>query len=72
MKLQNRLSDLGNLWLSGGRDSQGVGDGHVPTAIFKTDGQQGPTAQLRKLFDVSRQAGWDGGLGENGYMCMYD
>ena len=26
----------------GGRDSQGVWDGHVHTAIFKMDNQQGP------------------------------
>ena len=27
----------------GGRDSERVWDGHVHTAIFKTDNQQGPT-----------------------------
>ena len=27
----------------GGRDSSGVWDGHVHTAIFKIDNQQGPT-----------------------------
>ena len=26
-----------------GRDSQGVWDGHVHTAVFKMDNQQGPT-----------------------------
>ena len=35
-----------NLWLPGGRmrgrDSWGVWDGHVHTAIFKMDNQQGP------------------------------
>jgi len=42
-----------NLWLPGGRiggrDSQGVKDGHVHTAIFKMDNQQGPTVQHREL-----------------------
>ena len=27
----------------GRRDSQGVRDGHVHTAVFKMDNQQGPT-----------------------------
>ena len=33
----------------GGRNSQGVWDGHVHTAIFKMDNQQGPTVQHREL-----------------------
>ena len=36
-----------NLWLPGGRvggrDSQGAGDQHVPTTIFRMDDQQGPS-----------------------------
>ena len=36
-----------NLWLPGvrvgGQDSQGVWDGHVHSAIFKMDNQQGHT-----------------------------
>ena len=35
-----------------GRDSQGVWDGHVYTAIFKMDNQQGPTVQHRELFSI--------------------
>ena len=31
-----------NLWLPGGRDSQGVWDGHVHTAIFRMGNLQGP------------------------------
>ena len=39
-----------NLWLLGaggglrieGKDSQGIGDGHVHTVMFKMDNQQGP------------------------------
>ena len=42
-----------NLWLPGGRmrgrDSWGVWDGHVHTAIFKMDNQQGPTAWHREV-----------------------
>ena len=33
----------------GGRDSKGVWDGHVHTAIFKMDNQQGPTVEHMKL-----------------------
>ena len=33
----------------GGRDSLRVWDGHVHTAIFKMDNQQGPTVQHREL-----------------------
>ena len=43
--LQNRkrLTDLENkLMVVGGKDSLGVWDGHVHTAIFKIDNQQGP------------------------------
>ena len=49
--LQNRLTNLENNVMAagvgdGGKDGgkrQGVWDGHVHTAIFKTDKQQGPT-----------------------------
>ena len=33
----------------GRRDSQGVRDGHVHTAVFKMDNQQGPTVQHKKV-----------------------
>ena len=33
----------------GGRESLGVWDGHVHTAIFKMDNQQGPTVWYREL-----------------------
>ena len=39
-----RDSQKTNLQLSGGRDSQGVWDGQVHTAVFKMRNQQGPTA----------------------------
>ena len=42
-----------NFWFPGGRmaqrDSQGVWDGHVHTAIFKMDNQQEPTVEHMKL-----------------------
>ena len=43
-----------NLWLPGGRpggrESQGVWDGYVHSAIYKMDNQQGPTVQHRELY----------------------
>ena len=33
----------------GGRDSQGVWDGHVHTALFKMDNREGPTVWHREL-----------------------
>ena len=34
------------------RDSLGVWDGHVHTAIFKVDSQQGPVAEHRELYSM--------------------
>ena len=56
----------------GGRDSYGVRGGHVHTAVFKMDNQQGPTAQHRELCSVfcSSLEG-SGGLGEmDACVCM--
>ena len=54
-----------------GRNSQGVWDGHVDTAIFKMDNQQGPTVQHREpLLNVMWQSGWEEGLEENG-ICIW-
>ena len=33
--------------------------------------QEGSTVWRRELFSVRWQPGWEGSLGENGYMCMY-
>ena len=38
----------------GGRDSQGVWDGHGRTAVFHMENQQGPAGQLRELCSMSR------------------
>ena len=43
-----------NLWLLGGKDSYGVWDGHVYTAIFKMDNQQRTIGQHRELFLMLR------------------
>ena len=40
-----------------GRDSWGVWDGHVHTAIFKMDNQQGPTIAQGTLLNVTKQSG---------------
>ena len=55
--------------VAGGKDEgkgQGVWDGHVHTAVLKMDNQQGPTVQNSMWLP-----GWEGSLGENGYMHMY-
>ena len=38
----------------GGRDSQGVWDGHVHIATFKMNNQQRPTVQHRELCSMLR------------------
>ena len=43
-----------------GRDSQGVGDGHVHTAIFKIDNQQGHSVYTRNSAQCYVPA-WMGG-----------
>ena len=56
------------LWLLGGRmkgrNSLGVWDGHVHTAVFKTDNQQRPPAEHRELFSVSCGSLGGRGIGE--------
>ena len=48
-----------------GRERLGVLDGHVHTAIFKIDNQQGPTVQHRKLSDIMLQPKWGKNLKKN-------
>ena len=55
----------------GGRDSQGVWDQHIHSAVFRMDKQQRPTTAQETLLNVMWQPGWEGSLGENGYMYMY-
>ena len=54
-----------------GRDSQGVGDGHVHTAIFKIDNQQGHSVYTRNSARCYVPA-WMGGEfeGERIYRCV--
>ena len=51
MNLQNRnrFTDLENELMVANRKGEGVWDGHVHTALFKTDNQQEPTAQHREV-----------------------
>ena len=53
-----------------GRDSEEVWDRHAHTAIFKMDNPQGPAVDQGTLLNVMWLPGWEGSLGENGYMCM--
>ena len=48
-----RLIDLENKFMvARGRDSQGICEDHVYTAIFKMDNQKGPIVQHRELYSV--------------------
>ena len=38
--------------VAGGRDSQGLWEGHVHTALFKVDNQQGPIVQHMQLSSI--------------------
>ena len=73
--LQNRmrLTDLENELTVAKGKGQGLWEGHVHTAIFKMDNQQGPTYCIahESLLYTMWQPGWEGSLGENGYMCMH-
>ena len=53
-------------------EDKGVWDGHVHTAIFKTDSQQGPTVWHMELCSMlCGSSNEKGSLEENGYMYMY-
>ena len=53
-----------------GRDSQGVGDGHVHTAIFKIDNQQGHSVYTRNSAQCYVPA-WMGGEFEGERIHVY-
>ena len=71
-----RLTDLENrlkfaLGKDGGRDSQGVWDGHGHVAVFNMENQQGPGVQQRELCsilcnDLMVPRGKDGGRDSQG------
>ena len=51
--VKQKNTDFENyIMIAGGRDSRGVWDGHIHTAIFKMDNQQGPTVQHMKLCSI--------------------
>ena len=58
----------------GGRDSQGLWEGHVHNVIniFKWIISKDLLYNTWNLLNVMCQPGWEGGLGENEYMYMYD
>ena len=73
-KQTNRLRELTQGYQREGwgkRDSQGVWNEHIHTAIFKMENQQGPALQLMNSAQRMWQPRWKGSLGENGYMYMY-
>ena len=56
-------------WLPGGRDSEGIWEGHVYIAVFKWITN---CIAHGTLLNVLCHPGWGEVLGENGYKCMYD
>ena len=52
------------------KGSWGVWGGHVHTAVFKMDNQQGPTVAQGTVLCIW-PPGWERSLRENGYMHMY-
>ena len=61
------------LWSPSGRDSQGVWEGHVHTALFKMDNQQGPIVEHMELYSMlCASLVRNGSSGEKRYMYVYD
>ena len=56
--------------VAGMKGSWGVWGGHVHTAVFKMDNQQGPTVAQGTVLCMW-PPGWERSLRENGYMHMY-
>ena len=58
--------------VAGGRDSQGLWESQVHTAVFNMENQQKTYCRARgTLLNVMCQAEWEPGLGEIGYMHMF-
>ena len=74
-RLRERTMVAGEVGWGGmveGRDSWGVWDGHVHTAVCKINSQQGPTVFHGEPCSMFMwQPGWEGCLSENGSMYMY-
>ena len=67
-QIMTRLVSL--IWLPGGRDSKGVLDGHVHTAINWITSKN----LLYSTWNSAQcyvQPEWEGSLGKNRHMCMY-
>ena len=45
-------------------------EGHAHTAVFKMDNEEDPLTAKGSLLCATRQPGWEGSLGEDGYMYM--
>ena len=62
-----------NLWLLEGWDSKGVWEGQVHTTTFKMYNLQRPILCIvhGTLLNIMWQPGWEGSLGENGYIRKY-
>ena len=60
---RDRLKKM-KLWLPGGMDSQKVWDGHVHTAIFKMDNQQGPMYSIWNSAQCYVPSWMEAGFGE--------
>ena len=69
-KETHRLSN--RLMIARGRDSFGLWEGNVHPAVFKMDNLTKTYCVAQgTLLSVMCQPGWEGGLGENGYMHTY-
>ena len=75
---RQRLTDLENglmvaegVGKDGERNSQGVWDGHVHTAIFKMDNKLRPIVQHMELCSMLYDSLDGRGFGENGYMYCH-
>ena len=55
----------------GGRDRQGVWDGHVHTALSEMDNQQGLTVQHRELYSMLHACLDGKGVWERLDTCIY-
>ena len=66
-----RFLTYGSRGKDGGKDSYGVWDGHVHTAVFKWITNKDLLYTQGTLLSVMWQPGGERGLGESGYMYMY-
>ena len=72
MKSQNRLSDLANLRLSGGRTVREFGTVMYPVLYSEQMANEDLLCSSGHSAQRFWEPGWDRGLGENGCMYMDD